>query len=115
MGNRQIDGFAFGQTGIEIIDDRHRAGVRAGTAADTPISVYPIGMLPERHPILSGLAFHRNHFRGKQNFDIFVKQAFPQTVLGAGIPIDHRQHFTHTATIGGKLVIKLAEDASQVG
>jgi hypothetical protein len=72
-------------------------------------------MLPEHYLELTGLAFNGDKIRGQKDIDVFVKQTFAQAILRACIPIDEGKHFTHAATIGGKLVIKLTQNASQMG
>jgi hypothetical protein len=115
MGNRQVNGPTVGQSGIEIIRDFHRTDVYAFAATDAPVRVHPVGMLLERDLKVAGFAGNRTNFCGKKNFDVFVKQPFAKTVLGACVPIDQGQHFAHPTAIGGKLVIKLAQNSSQVG
>jgi hypothetical protein len=72
-------------------------------------------MLLERYLKLAGLAFNGDKVRGQKDIDVFVKQTFAQAILRACIPIDQGKHFTHAATIGGKLIIELTEYAPDMG
>jgi hypothetical protein len=89
------------------MQDFYRAGVRAIAAPRAALRIDPVGMLLERYLKLAGFAFDGGEVRGQKDIDVFMKQTPAKTILRTGVPVHQRKHFTHSATVGGKLIIEL--------
>ncbi len=114
VGYRQIDRLALGETGVEGVGDRHRTDLAASVAANASFGIDGAGKLVQGYLKFARFARHRCQGRAQQDIDIFVKKSFAQAGLGAGIPVHHGQHPAHTAVVGWKLVVQLAQDTTHV-